>query len=31
MTNKTGQDIQGSKIVEIGDMRYNIFKVGFKE
>ncbi|KAM3854137.1 ankyrin repeat and BTB/POZ domain-containing protein 2 [Vipera latastei] len=27
MTNKTGQDIQGSKIVEIGDMRYNIFKM----
>ncbi|XP_039212780.1 ankyrin repeat and BTB/POZ domain-containing protein 2 [Crotalus tigris] len=27
MTNKTGQDIQGSKIVEISDMRYNIFKM----
>ncbi|XP_070791679.1 ankyrin repeat and BTB/POZ domain-containing protein 2 [Pituophis catenifer annectens] len=27
MTNKTGQDSQGSKIVEISDMRYNIFKM----
>ncbi|ETE70014.1 Ankyrin repeat and BTB/POZ domain-containing protein 2, partial [Ophiophagus hannah] len=27
MTNKTGQDSQGNKIVEISDMRYNIFKM----
>ncbi|XP_025022715.1 ankyrin repeat and BTB/POZ domain-containing protein 2 isoform X2 [Python bivittatus] len=27
MTNKTGQDSQGSKTVEISDMRYNIFKM----
>ncbi|XP_063145678.1 ankyrin repeat and BTB/POZ domain-containing protein 2 [Candoia aspera] len=27
MTKKTGQDSQGSKTVEISDMRYNIFKM----